>query len=645
MPAPARLSLALTLAFAAAAHAAEPPPVAASALPPPIIPPLDVPYPGTIDLRVDATDLAHHVFAATEILPVPGPGKLTLLYPKWIPGTHSATGPIAALAGLAITASGTPIAWQRDTVDPYAFHLTVPEGVKDLTLTFQYLSPPTPREGDVLMSGRIAILQWNQEILYPAGFYARDITVHPHLTLPAGWQFGTALAQQDRAADRVSFAPVPMDVLLDSPVYAGRNFARFDLTPGANPQVHLDVVADEAEDLAITPAELQAHRNLVAQAAKNFASQHYDHFDFLLSLSDEITWRGLEHHRSSENGQDRDYFTTPGRVLIWRDLLPHEYIHSWDGKFRRPADLWSPDYTIVPERGSLLWVYEGQTEYWGQVLAARAGLTTPEDFRDFLAMVASELQSSAGRDWRPLQDTTNDPVINERRPQAWPSWSLSENYYFEGLMIWLEADALIRQQTGNTKSLTSFAQRFFGIETGNYGEVNYGFDDIVTGLNAILPYDWRRFLRTRLDSHPNTDLLGGLTRAGWRLVYTDTESPMQKSLDGERKGTDFANSLGFFLAENGTLQTVQWGSPAYRAGLSRGVKLLAVNGLAVESPAALAEAITRAKSGTEALKLLVLDGKYYRIVAIDVHTGLRYPHLERIPNTPDLLAAIITPLK
>jgi predicted metalloprotease with PDZ domain len=645
MFATARFSLALTLALAAAAHAAEPPPVAASALPPAVIPPRDTPYPGIIDLQVDATDLAHHVFTATETLPVTGPGPLTLLYPKWIPGTHSPTGPIAALAGLSITAGGKPVAWQRDTVDPYAFHLSVPDGVKSLTLEFQYLSPPSSREGDVLMSGRILILQWNQEILYPAGFYVRDIAVHPHVVLPAGWQFGTALTLQDRAGETANFAPVPMDVLLDSPLYAGRNFARFDLAPGANTQVHLDVVADEAEDLGITPAELQAHRNLVAQAAKNFASQHYDHFDFLLSLSDEITWRGLEHHRSSENGQDRDYFTTPGRVLIWRDLLPHEYTHSWDGKFRRPADLWSPDYTIIPERGSLLWVYEGQTEYWGQVLAARAGLTTPEQFRDLLALVASELQSSAGRDWRPLQDTTNDPVINERRPQAWPSWSLSENYYFEGLMIWLEADALIRQQTGNAKSLTSFAQQFFGIDNGNYSEVTYGFDDIVTGLNATTPYDWRSFLRRRLDSHPNTDLLDGLTRAGWRLVYTDTESSMQKSLDAERKGVDFANSAGFFLAENGTLQSVPWGSPAFRAGLSRGVKLLAVNGLAVDSPATLAEAITRAKSDAAPLKLLVLDGKYYRTVTIDVHTGLRYPHLERIPGTPDLLAAIITPLK
>jgi len=639
------LSLAI-LAVATSARAADiPAPAAAAPLKPPVPPPRATPYAGRIELFVDATDVSHHVFGVREILPVAAPGPLTLLYPKWIPGTHSPTGPIASLAGLAITAEGEPLAWQRDTVDPYAFHLTAPGGAKTLTLTFQYLSPPTTREGDVVMTGRIAIVQWNQEILYPAGTYVRDIDVHPHLLLPAGWLYGSALTEEKRAGDSIAFAPVAMDVLLDSPVYAGRYFARFDLAPGANVPVHLDVVADEPEDLAIKPAELQAHRALVAQAAKNFASQHYDHFDFLLSLSDEITWRGLEHHRSSENGQDRDYFTAPGRVRVWRDLLPHEYTHSWDGKFRRPADLWSPDYTVVPERGSLLWVYEGQTEYWGQVLAARAGLTTQEDFRDFIAMIAAELQGSAGRDWRNLQDTTNDPVINQRRPQAWPSWSLSENYYFEGLMIWLEADAVIREKTGNARSLTSFAQSFFGIDDGDYGEVTYSFEDIVNALGAITPYDWRGFLRSRLDRHPNTDLLDGLTRAGWHLTFTETESPMQKSLDAERKGRDFSDSVGLFLGNDGTVQTVQWGGPAYRAGLSRGVKLLAVNGLALEDAGTLADAVTRARSAAGPLQLLVLDGKYYRTASVDDHTGLRYPHLERIAGTPDRLGAIVAALK
>jgi predicted metalloprotease with PDZ domain len=602
-------------------------------------------FAGVIALRVDATDLDHHVFSASEILPVAGPGELTLLYPKWIPGTHSPTGPIAALAGLTVSAHGRALAWARDVVDPYAFRMTVPPGVGSIEIGLQYLSPPSTREGDVLMTARMFVLQWNQEILYPAGYEAHGIMVRPQLVLPAGWQFGTALTPESRVEDTVNFSAAPLDVLLDSPVYAGRYFARFDLASGEAVPVHLDVVADAPEDLAMKPADLQAHRNLVTQATRNFASRHYDHFDFLLSLSDELSWRGLEHHRSSENGQDRDYFRDPQKTLIWRDLLPHEYTHSWDGKFRRPADLWAPDYTLVPERGSLLWVYEGQTEYWGQVLAARAGMTTPAQFRDWLALVAANLQASAGRGWRNLQDTTNDPVINERRPQAWPSWSRNEDYYYEGAMIWLDADTLIREKTGNSASLTDFARAFFGIDDGAYGEVTYGFDDVVDTLSVICPYDWRGFLRARLDAHPNDALLDGLTRAGWRLTYTDSESDVQKSMDTERKGKDFSASVGLTLANDGTVSGVLWGGPAYRAGLSRGVKLVAVNGVALGDPAGLADAIAAAKTGLAPIELLVRDGEHYRTVAVNYHGGLRYPHLDRVPDTPDRLADIITPLK
>jgi predicted metalloprotease with PDZ domain len=617
---------------------------AAASLPPPLPMPQDKPYPGIIDLQVDATDLGHHVFAVTETLPVSGPGPLTLLYPKFIPGTHSPAGPIAAFAGLTILAHGTPVAWKRDVVEPYAFLVDIPPGISALSLSFQFLSPVSAREGDVLMTQRMLVLQWNQEILYPAGHDAHDITVQPHLVLPPGWQFGTALGQTSRLGDTVAFSAVPLDVLLDSPVYAGRYFARFDLAPGAKTPVHLDVVADEPEDLTITPAELQAHRNLVAQAARNFGSQHYDHFDFLLSLSDELDWRGLEHHRSSENGEDRSYFTNPDTSLIWHDLLPHEYIHSWDGKFRRPADLWSPDYTVVPERGSLLWVYEGQTEYWGQVLAARAGLTTAEQFRDFLAYFAAELQARPGRTWRNLQDTTNDPVINERRPLSWTSYSRAEDYYMEGMLTWLEADALIRERTGNAKSLTDFARGFFGVKDGDFGELSYGFDDVVNALNAVTPYDWRGFLRDRLDSHPNDALLDGISRAGWRLSFTETESAMQKNADMLKKSHDFSASLGLELADDGTLTDVLWDGPAFRAGLSHGVKLVAVNGLMLDSAETLAHAVTLAKSGAAPMELLILDGKHYRTVRIDYHGGLRYPHLERITGTADRLSDILAPL-
>jgi predicted metalloprotease with PDZ domain len=613
-------------------------------LPPSLPTPQDTPYPGEIALLVDATDLDHHVFAVTETLPVT-PGPLTLLYPEWIPGTHGPTGPLAAFAGLTITANTQPIPWLRDTVSMAAFHVTVPIGVTTLQLQFQYLSPPDPKEGDVTMTATMLDLQWNQEVLYPAGHFARDITLRPSVKLPTAWQFGTALTPTTRHADTTNFDPVPLDVLLDSPLYAGRYFARFDLAPGAKTQVHLNVTADRPENLAITPEQLQFHRNLVTQAARNFASQHYDHFDFLLSLSDEQTFRGLEHHRSSENGQDPTYFTDPDKSLYFRDLLPHEYTHSWDGKFRRPADLWSPDYTAIPERDTLLWVYEGQTEYWGQVLAARAGLLTPAQFRDYIAFDAASELVSVGRQWRPLQDTTNDGIINQRRPLAWRSWSRAEDYYVEGLLIWLDADTLMREKTNNQKSLTTFAQNFFGIEDGNYSEITYTFRDVVTALNATMPYDWQNFLDTRLNHVTQQPPLDGLTRAGWKLTFTDEPSSLIKSREAAGKSADLNYSIGLGITAKGDIGAVRWDSPAYRAGLSRGTEIIAVNGLAFDSPATLKDAIKLAHGTTAPITLIIKDGRHFRTVSIDYHDGLRYPHLERIPNTPDRLADIIAPLK
>lgn len=628
--------------IAAPLRANEPPRAVAAPLPPALPMPQDRHFPGTLTVSV-TPDPAHHVFEVAETIPV-APGPLTLLYPKWIPGTHAPEGAIAALAGLRITADGRDIEWQRDTVDVYAFHLTVPAGVTRLALSFQYLSPPTAREGDVVLTGRIAILHWWQTVLYPAGYDGRDIQVAAALTLPAQWQFGTALPVGRRDGATSYFAPAPLDMLVDSPVYAGRYFARYDLAPQARVPVHLDVVADAPQDLAIKDPDLVAHRALVTQAARNFASQHYDHFDFLLSLSDEIGWRGLEHHRSSENGQDPDYFTDPAKSALWRDLLPHEYTHSWDGKFRRPSDLFSPDFNAIPERGSLLWVYEGQTEYWGRVLTARAGLESPPQFRDFLALEAASLQASAGRGWRNVQDTTDDPVINERRPLAWPSWSRAEDYYMEGMLIWLDADTLIRQKTGNRKSLTDFAQAFFGAYDGSFAEYTYGFGDVVAALNAVMPCDWAGFLRQRLDSHPNTALLDGITRAGWRLMFTDSESELEKNAESVSKSHGFGWSLGLSLGQGGLVSSVRWDGPAFRAGLSRGVTIVAVNGVALDGAETLAAAITQARRTQAPITLLVRDGRQYRSVAIDYHGGLRYPHLEPIPGAPDLLGDILRPL-
>jgi len=630
---------------AAPPEASQPANPQATPLPPPVANPVDKPYPGEIALAVDATDLDHHVFRMHETLPVAGPGPLTLLFPKWIPGNHSPTGPISALAGLYIKNGGQRLEWRRDTVDINAFHIDVPQGANSLDIDFQYLSPPTEEEGRVVMTPNMLDVQWNPEVLYPAGAFARDITLHPTLTLPPGWQFGTALEAEHTDANRITFKPVTLNVLLDSPLYAGRYFSRIDLAPNGPVPVHLDVVADRPEDLTVKPADLAAHRNLVVQANRNFGSHHYNHYDFLLSLSDEMGGEGLEHHRSSENGTNRAYFTDLERSAPERDLLPHEYTHSWDGKFRRPADLWSPDFDVVPERDSLLWVYEGQTEYWGQVLAARSGILSAAQIRDSLALFAAFEQASVGRVWRNLQDTTNDPIINQRRPLAWRTWSRAEDYYVEGALIWLDADTLIREKSNGARSLTDFARRFFGVDDGSWITHTYTFDDVVAALNATQPNDWAEFLRSRLDGNGPGAPLDGLARGGWRLIYTDQESPFQKSTEGRRRSKDFTLSIGLALGPENVLAAVQWDSPAFRAGLARGGKLLAVNGVALDDADQLATAITQAKSSKAPIELLVQNGKHFNDVKLDYHGGLRYPHLERIPNTPDRLDDILAPLK
>jgi predicted metalloprotease with PDZ domain len=614
-------------------------------LPPQIIQPQDRPFPGQIELAVDATDMDRHIFSMRETIPVTAAGALTLLYPKWRPGNHGPTAPLPAFAGLTISAGGKQALWQRDAVDMSAFHVDVPQGATQLTLTYQLLSPPEPREGRVVTTPNMLEVEWTDNTVYPAGYYARGITVHPSVTLPSGWQFGTALETEAQSGARVTFKPVALNVLLDSPLLAGRYFERVDLDPGGPVPVHLDVAADRPKDLAIKPADLQAHRNLVQQAYKNFASHHYDHYDFLLSLSDEMGGIGLEHHRSSEDGTERAYFTDLEKSAAGRDLLSHEYTHSWNGKFRRPADLWSPDFTVVPQRDSLLWVYEGQTEYWGQVLAARSGIMKPEQVRDLIALETADMDATPGRAWRNLQDTTNDPIISWHRPSAWRSYSRFGDYYVEGLLIWLDADTLIREKSNGARSLTDFARAFFGVDNGSWVTRTYTFDDLVTALNGVQPNDWADFLHARLDGHGPGAPLDGLTRGGWRLVYTAEPSALEKSAEGSQSVHNFIFSIGLSLKGEGEISSVLWNSPAFAAGIAEGTKLIAINGLAYDSASQLGDAITAAKSNIAPIELLLRDGQHFRSVKIDYHSGLRYPHLERIPGSPDRLDDILAPLK
>jgi predicted metalloprotease with PDZ domain len=615
---------------------------------PPIAAPVDRPYPGVIRLAVDATDLAHGIFSVHETVPVAGPGPIVLLYPKWLPGDHSPTGPIDKLAGLIVTANGRRLEWRRDPVDVDAFHIDAPEGALALDLDFQFLSPVSSREGRVMMTPEMLSLEWNTVALYPAGYFARDIMVDASVKLPDGFTPATALEDASGAAapsagGTVAYKTTSLDTLVDSPLIAGRYFARFDLDPGGLARVSLDVIADRPDELAAEPDQIAAHKALVRQAYKTFGSHHYDHYDFLLSLSSRLGGVGLEHHQSSEDGTIPNYFTGWDGTEAGRDLLAHEFTHSWNGKFRPPADLWTPNFN-VPMRDSLLWVYEGQTQYWGYVLAARAGLLTKQQALDAIAYSAAVYDARVGRRWRALEDTTNDPIVSQRRPLSWLSWQRSEDYYIEGELVWLDADTLIREKTGGKKSLDDFARAFFGVDNGGFVTRTYDFDDIVAALNAVVPHDWAGFLHQRLDGHGPGAPLDGVGRGGYRLVFTDTPTDYFKSAETGRKVTNLTFSIGFIVDKDASLSEVQWDGPAFKAGLTQETTLVAVNGEAYD-PDTLKDAIKAAKAGTAPIALLVKDKDEYRTVLIDYHGGLRYPRFERVAGTPARLDDILAPLK
>jgi predicted metalloprotease with PDZ domain len=599
-------------------------------------------YSGTIGIAVDLTDTDHRVFRVHESIPVSA-GPMTLWYPEWLPGNHGPRGPIDAVAGLVLSAGGQRIEWLRDPLDVYAFKFTVPAGVTQLDVDFQYASPVVKDQGRQVATPEIVGLQWNAVSLYPKGYDARLIQFAPSITLPAGWQVGGALETATRVGDTVTFKPVTFETLVDSPLFAGRNFKRIDLAPGAATPVFLDLVADRPENLEIKPEQLELHRKLVKEAVRLYGSQHYDHYDFLLALSENFSGIGLEHHRSSENGEDPGYFTDWDKSAVSRSLLPHEYTHSWNGKFRRPADLWTPNFN-VPMQDSGLWVYEGMTQYWGQVLSARSGLWTPELTRDSLAAIAASLdRGRPGRSWRALLDTTNQPIITARRPLSYTSWQRTEDYYNEGLLIWLDVDTKLRELSRGHRSLDDFAKAFLGIKDGSYAPEVYDFDELVSVLNSVEAYDWHSFLRARLDGHGLDGKAGapldGLTRAGWKLVYTDKPSEFTKGSEESRKVKDHSYSLGIVVGKDGELSDVLWDSPAFNAGIAKGMTLVAVNGRAYK-PEFLKDAIIAGRNGTP-IELLLKNYDQYRTVKIDYRDGLQYPHLQRIDGTPDRLEDIL----
>lgn len=625
--APLAAALSLALACGSAAQAQT------------LVPVSDAAFPGEIKLHVDATDIAHRVMSVHEEIPVSA-GPLRLYYPQWLPGNHGPRGPVDLIGGLRFSANGTALPWRRDPLDMYSFLVEVPAGATSLVADFQYLSPIDTAQGRVVMTPEIIGLQWNAVVLYPAGFAADKIRVAPSVQIPNGWHAGSALEPDNASQDSSSltYQSTDLDTLVDSPLLAGKYSKVIPLDQGARP-VSIFAVADKAKQLEVKPEVLARHKALVAQADKLFASRHYKHYTFLASASDRYSGIGLEHHQSTEVGVDPDYFTDV-KEMAKNEVFAHEYSHSWDGKFRRGADLSTPNFN-VPMQDSLLWVYEGQTQYWGNTLAARANFRTPEEARDELAAVAAGYEHREGRTWRSLADTTNQPIISPRRPQAWRSWQRSEDYYTEGELIWLDADTLIREKSGGKKSLDDFARTFFGVEDGRVDVLPYTFDDVVKALNAVLPYDWAGFLHARVDAIGAPAPLDGLARGGWKLVYTDKPAA---GADSGRFGTDFNYSLGMTLGKDNKIGGVAWNSVAFKAGLAPGMVVVAVNGEAASADV-LKDAVTAAKSDKKPIVLLVNSFDHINTVQLDYHDGLRYPHLQRIEGTPDRLSQIYAPRK
>jgi predicted metalloprotease with PDZ domain len=622
------------------AHAQSPnaqPPKRSAPMAVPIVPQVpdarDVPYPGgTIGLAIDATDTDRGLFRVTQTVPVaPGSSTLILQVPQWVPGGHNPRGAIDQVVDIRFFVDGKPIKWWRDPVEVFAFHLELPAGTREVVAKFVHTSPLQPAEGRITMTHEMLNLQWGSMSLYPAGHYVRQIKVKPSVVLPAGWQVAGALDGKTLQGNTASWAEVDYETLIDSPLFAGAFFKRFDL----GHDVAMNVVADKPELLAIKPEHLATYKAMVDEAFIAFGSHHFDHYDFLLALTDRMGGIGLEHHRSSENAMNPKAWTD-WKELDWgRNVISHEFSHSWDGKFRRPAKLWTPDYR-QPMRDNLLWVYEGQTQFWGYVLAARGGTQSKDVVLGMIAAAAGQFTQWPGRDWRSVEDTTLDPIMSGRRPKPFDSIARNEEYYQEGMLVWLEADQIIREGTKGAKGIDDFAKAFFGARDGDWGEFTYEFEDVVAALNAIHPYDWASLLRTRLQTPGQPAPLFGIEKAGYKLVWKDTPNPYDKGRMANAKGLSLAFSLGISVDREGKVLSTKWDSPAFNAGLVTGTKILSVNGLAYDGDV-LRDAIKAAAGTTKPITFITQRGERVQTVTIEYHDGLRYPWLEKaVPGVAPL---------
>src|SRR5689334_7400655 len=584
-------------------------------------------------LSVDATDAARNIIHSKLTIPVKA-GPLTLFYPKWIPGEHSPTGPINDLVGLKLSAAGKPIAWRRDDVEMFAFHCDIPPGVTVLDVALDDVSQP-----ETTASAKLARLKWNRLLLYIDGLNSDAISVKASLRLPVGWHFASALPITSERSNDLQFKEVSLERLVDSPAIIGANFRKVPLS-SEGVMHEMDIVADTPAALEMKPETLAGLKKIVQEAYALFGARHYRSYKFLVTLSDHGGSEGLEHHESSEDGTGEAAFSDELELLDFDELIGHEYTHSWNGKYRRPAGLATPDFE-QPMRGELLWVYEGLTQYLGRVLPARSGLWTPEDFRETMAAVAAQMETQSGREWRPLVDTATAAQLTYPSPRTWMNYRRKVDYYDEGSLIWLEADVLIRTRSNGKLSLDDFCRRFHGGTDTPPALKPYTFDDVVNTLNEVMPYDWRGFLNERIYAVNPHAPMGGITNGGWKVVFTDKPNKQIRIADHGRKSIDLSFSLGLLIKEeDGTVMDVNPNLAAFKAGLAPGMKIVSVNGRTWSSEV-LHEAIAASKTSSAPIELVVENGSFTETYKVNYHGGERYPHLERDNTKPDVLDEVI----
>jgi predicted metalloprotease with PDZ domain len=595
-----------------------------------------------INIALDATDAPRKILHAQLTIPAT-PGTLTLYYPKWIPGEHAPSGPAIDLAGLKFTANGQFLKWRRDLADDWAIHVEVPAGAQEVHASLDYLEPGESDQS-LFSAGssatqKMLVISWNQVLLYPKGWTGDQITYSASVRLPAGWKFGTPLPVTSRSGDEIHFESVSLFTLVDSPIISGEYLKVVPLNQGQNPPVEMDIASDSTMALDAPQQVWDEYSNLVKQATTLFGATHYRDYHFLFSLSDHVAHFGLEHHEANDSRSEERTLIDPELRSLHAGLLPHEYVHSWNGKYRRPADLTTSDYEQTMQ-DDLLWVYEGLTEYLGDVLTARSGLWTPQEYRDELARSAAMLDHRPGRTWRNLQDTADAAALLYYTPKEWDSWRRSVDYYDEGELDWLWADSIIRQQTGGKKSIDDFCKLFHGAPSTPPMVKTYTFDDVVNALNQIAPYDWRGFWTERLTNHGPGAPLGGIEGTGWKIVYDENRSPMMRAWEDDHRTLNAAFSVGLIIKENGDIEDTIEGMDAAHAGIGPGMKILAVNGRRF-TPQVLRDALYEGKKTSQQLQLLIENTDYFRTFVIDYHGGEKYPHLVREESKPDTLSDIL----